>query len=86
MDGLIECLKDSNERLAALTTKDESYVAWITYSVENMCFIAGVDMALRKSDELPVVIHKESDASPIGAMNAVRKKIMYWQNEGQVTF
>lgn len=81
MDGLIECLKDSNERLATLATDTENYVAWITYSVSNMCFFAGVDMYPES-----VVIHKEADASPVGAMNAVRKKIMHWQKEGQVTF
>lgn len=84
MDGLIECLKECNIKLDALRTKDYSFVAWIIFSTQHKCFIAGVDTYLNDATNLQHVVAKGVDASPIGAMNQVYREICEWEKVGEV--
>lgn len=84
MDGLIECLKECNLKLNALRTDDYRFVAWIIFSVRHDCFIAGVDAYSNGEDNLQNVIANGVDASPIGAMNQVYRKIRKWEDAGAV--
>ena len=84
MDGLIECLKECNVRLESLRTSDCRFVAWIIYSTRLGCFIAGVDAYSNDDQNLQHVVAKGIDASPIGAMNQVYRKICEWERDGGV--
>jgi len=86
MDGLIECLKESNLKLDSLRTKDYRFVAWIIYSTQHKAFIAGVDTYSNDEQNLQQVIAKGVDASPIGAINQVYRKICEWEKLGYVPF
>lgn len=83
MDGLIECLKECNLKLDALLTPDYRFVAWIIYSTQHKCFVAGVDTYSNDDQNLQHVIAKGVDASPIGAMNQVYRKICEWETVGE---
>ena len=84
MDGLIECLKECNLKLEDLRTADYRFVAWIIYSTQHRCFIAGVDTYSNDSQNLQHVIAKGTDASPIGAMNQIYREILEWEKVGEV--
>lgn len=84
MDGLIECLKECNLKLAELRTSEYRFVAWIIYSTQRKCFIAGVDAYSSDEANLQHVVAKGTDASPIGAMNQVYRKICEWETAGKV--
>lgn len=84
MDGLIECLKESNLKLGALRTADYRFVAWIIFSTRHNCFVAGVDTYSNDEQNLQYVAAKGIDASPIGAMNQVYRQICEWETTGEV--
>ena len=79
MDGLIECLKECNIKLDALRTADYRFVAWIIFSTQHNCFVAGVDTYSNDEQNLQYVVAKGIDASPIGAMNQVYREICKWE-------
>lgn len=84
MDGLIECLKECNLKLDALRTADYRFVAWIIYSTQHNCFVAGVDTYSNDEQNLQYVVAKGIDASPIGAMNQVYRQICKWETAREV--
>lgn len=84
MDGLIECLKECNIKLNALRTADYRFVAWIVFSTQHNCFIAGVDTYSNDERDVSYVAVKSANASPIGAMNQVYRKICEWETAGDV--
>jgi len=84
MGGLIECLKECNLKLDSLRTPDYRFVAWIIYSTQHKCFVAGVDTYSNDEQNLQHVVAKGVDASPIGAMNQVYRQICDWEKVGEV--
>ena len=84
MDGLIECLKECNVKLDRLRTADYRFVAWIIYSTQHQCFVAGVDAYSNDAENHLLLVHAGTDASPIGAMNQVYREILKWEKNGEV--
>lgn len=84
MDELIECLKECNLKLDALRTADYRFVAWIIYSTQHGCFVAGVDTYSNDEQNLQYVAAKGIDISPIEAMNQVYRQICEWEKAGEV--
>jgi hypothetical protein len=84
MDGLIECLKECNIKLDALRTNEHRFVAWIIFSAANQVFFAGVDTYSNDEENLQWIVAKGVDASPIGAMNQVYRKVCEWEKAGKV--
>lgn len=84
MGALTEILKQCNIVLDSLCTPEYRFVAWIIYSTQHNCFIAGVDTYSNDEQNLQHVIAKGVDASPIGAINQVYRQICDWENAGQV--
>jgi hypothetical protein len=78
-DTFFEILKDCNIKLDALRTKDYRFLAWIIYSTQHKCFIAGVDTY---SNDKAFVILKSVDASPLIALNKVFSQVNKWYGEG----
>lgn len=84
IDGLIECLKACNEKLEGLCTSEYRFVAWIIYSTRLKAFVAGVDTYTNGEENMQHVPEKAVDASPVGAMNAIYRKILEWEDTGKV--
>lgn len=84
MDGLIECLKECNLKLDYLRTADYRFVAWIIFSTQHNCFIAGVDTYSNDEQNLQYCAAIYADVSPIGAMNQVYRQICEWETAGEV--
>ena len=84
MDELINCLKECNVKLDALSTADYSYVAWIIFSTKHSCFIAGVDTYYNYPQSTQWIATREADVSPVVAMNKVYMKICQWSEGGDV--
>ena len=84
MDGLSECLKECNLKLDALRTADYLFVAWIIFSTQHNCFIAGVDTYSNYEQNLQYVAAIGMNASPVGAMNQIYRQICEWEAAGEV--
>lgn len=81
-DTLFEILKDCNIKLDALRTKDYRFVAWIIYSTQRKCFIAGVDTYSNDEQNMQIVILKAVDPKPFDALNQIYAQIKDWYGEG----
>lgn len=84
MDETLEYLKECNLKLDNLRTADYRFVAWIIYSTQHRCFIAGIDTYSNDSQNLQRIIAVGKDTSPIGAMNQIYREINEWEKEGEV--
>jgi len=79
-----ELLKQCNFKLANLITPDYRFVAWIIYSTQHKCFIAGVDTYTNDNQNLATVISKALDNSPFDAIKQIYDEISAWHNDGQI--
>lgn len=84
MGALTEILKQCNIILDSLCTPDYRFVAWIIYSAQRQCFIAGVDTYSNDEQNLQYIVAEGVDASPIAAINQVYRKICDWEKDGGV--
>ena len=82
MDDPFEILKDCNLKLDRLRTEDYRFVAWLIYSTQHNCFIAGVDTYSNDDQNLMVVIYKSAEPSPIDALSTVYSQVRKWYGEG----
>ena len=79
-----EILKNCNKKLDALRTKDYRFVAWIIFSTQHNCFIAGVDVYSNDEQNLQIVLIKSVDGSPLQALNAIHSQISKWYGDGSI--
>jgi len=77
-----DTLKDCNIKLDALRTKDYRFVAWIIYSTQHKCFIAGVDTYTNDEQNIQTVILKGVDTSPSAALDKIHATIKDWHDKG----
>jgi len=81
-ETFFEILKDCNIKLDALRTNDYRFVAWIIYSTQHKCFIAGVDTYSNDEQNLQIVILKAVDTSPLDTLNKIYDQVKDWHGEG----
>ena len=84
MDATFERLTECNNKLDALRTHDYRFVAWIIYSAQRQCFIAGVDTYSNDGKNLQSIIAAAADDTPIGAINQIFFAICGWDEIGEV--
>ena len=84
MNELVQCLKECNTVLDSLRTADYRFVAWIIYSTQHSCFVAGVDAYSNDEQNLQYVAAKGVSESPLEAMLLVYQQIIEWEEAGEV--
>lgn len=84
MNDLVQCLKECNTILDSLRTADYRFVAWIIYSTQHSCFVAGVDTYSNDEQNLQYVAAKGVNESPLEAMLLVYQQIIEWEEAGEV--
>jgi hypothetical protein len=82
-DGF-EIIKRCNIMLDSLRTKEYRFVAWLIYSAQMHCFIAGIDTYINDEQNLAHVIIKHADPMPFFALNELHKKISEWHDAGSI--
>ena len=77
-------LKDCNIKLYNLRTEEHCFVAWIIYSTNWNCFIAGVDCFFNDEAKSQKTIKARANSQAAEAILRIDESISQWQKAGRV--
>lgn len=79
-----EILKRCNIMLDSLKTEEFRFVAFLIYSVQFSCYIAGIEMYSNSVQNTSMVIVGRKDRLALDALKTVRAKISEWNDAGSI--